>query len=198
MQQQKGHTAPRGSRPTHLHAHTPRDNADAQQGFETPRRGRGELPRRSTQLGPKHHGRGGGRGGGELPWRSTQSGPVHGRQTQSSDEARPQEIRGGNGKWSPGVQGFCAGVKKFRNQVAMATHHQERTLLRRTLLLYKTTRESHHRMAQSGWWVTGGYRRTNCLSAGQGLPSVCQAHMSLLRSGEGKINVVLEPSKHTR
>ena len=175
MQQQKGHTAPRGSRPTHLHAHTPRDNAEAQQGFETPRRGRGELP-----------------------WRSTQSGPVHGRQTQSSDEARPQEIRGGNGKWSPGVQGFCAGVKKFRNQVAMATHHQERTLLRRALLLYKTTRESHHRTAQSGWWVTGGYRRTNCLSAGQGLPSVCQAHMSLLRSGEGKINVVLEPSKHTR
>ena len=142
-------------------------------------RGRGELPRRSTQSGAggaatEEHAVGGGGTateehavgsrnttagvGGELPWRSMQSGPVHGRQTQSSDEARPKETRGGNGKWSPGVQGFCASVKKFWNQVAMAAHHQERTLLRCTLLLYKTTHESHHRAAQSGWWVTGGYR----------------------------------------
>lgn len=90
---------------------------------------------------------------------------------QSPDKAGPQEIRGGNGKWSSGVQGFCAGVKKFWNQVVMATHHEERTSLKHTLLMYKTARESHHRAAQSGWWVTGGCGRTNCLGAGQGLPS---------------------------
>ena len=147
VQQQKRHAAPRGSRPTHLHTHTT--------GLRNTTAGAGGAATEEHAVGSRNTTAG---VGGELPWRSMQSGPVHGRQTQSSDEARPKETRGGNGKWSPGVQGFCASVKKFWNQVAMAAHHQERTLLRCTLLLYKTTRESHHRAAQSGWWVTGGYR----------------------------------------
>lgn len=70
-----------------------------------------------------------------------------------------------------GVQGFCAGVTKFWNQVVMAAHHQERTSLKYTLLTCKTACKSHHRAAQSGWWITGGCGRTNCLAVGWGLPS---------------------------
>lgn len=83
VQQQKGHVAPQGSRPTHLHTLTRPEPSE-------------------THNRPwKHHGRG---GGGSRP---RETNP------QSPDKAGPQEIRGGNGKWSPGVQGFCAGVKRF-------------------------------------------------------------------------------------